>query len=228
MRFRGRLAAVALALLLPGLFLLRWWLAVLPQPDSSDVALPAAMGPWSVVQEEELDAVALAELQPSAYVARRYAAPGKTRIGLYVGFYSGRAGITKRPHLPEVCYPSQGWEAIGSQAIEVPVSKADSLPATLLDMRRGTATELVLYWFQPAGRWPGSVAVEQLMFVFDAVAGRPQYAFVRLVAAVPSGSVRSRAARDLIDLATEVAWPVRTALSPKDGTTSAALRSSSR
>jgi hypothetical protein len=51
------------------------------------------------------------------------------------------------------------------------------------------------------------------MFLFDALAGRPQYAFVRLVAGVPDAASRSAVLGDLIAFAGELAWPLRAVVS---------------
>jgi hypothetical protein len=71
----------------------------------------------------------------------------------------------------------------------------------------------VLYWFQPAGRWPLGAALEQLARVLDALAGRPQYAFVRLSA---PADARFDGAGDLAEFAARVARPIRAALAPED------------
>jgi hypothetical protein len=69
----------------------------------------------------------------------------------------------------------------------------------------------VLHWFQPAARWPASAAVEQLARIFDAVAGRPQYAFVRLSTRMQAvGPLETE--RELADFAAQIASPVRDAL----------------
>jgi hypothetical protein len=47
--------------------------------------------------------------------------------------------------------------------------------------------------------------------IWDALTGRPQYAFVRI--AVPSLPGHD-AERELLEFAAEIAWPIRAALSP--------------
>jgi hypothetical protein len=51
------------------------------------------------------------------------------------------------------------------------------------------------------------------MFILEALAGRPQYAFVRLVAAVPDDASRSAVLDELLAFAGELAWPLRTVVS---------------
>ena len=151
----------------------------------------------------------LAIIEPDAYLMRRYEAPGRTPIWIYVGVYAGRAGYGKGAHDPEVCYPAQGWEIQHSRLLDVPVSDSGTLRTKLLDVHLETRSEAVLYWFQPAKRWPGRLALEELLRVFDAIAGRPQYAFVRLSG--PS-DISPTAATDLAEFAAEIAPAIRTAV----------------
>ncbi len=209
MNLRLRLVAVALALLLPGQLLWVWAFAAGPSMQVASSELPARVGPWSAGADEALDPLVREMLGPSSYLARTYTAGGRPSIGLYVGFYAGRAGEARAAHDPEVCYPAAGWETLSMDAIEVPVPGGGGLRAQLLEAHRGNDRQLVLYWFQPAARWPQGAVAEELRFVVDAIAGRPQYAFVRLIAGVPDATSRAAVLGDLIAFASELAWPVR-------------------
>ncbi len=213
MNLRLRLVGVALALLLPGQLLGVWLFAEGPSMRIPPSAIPSRVGAWSGGAEEPLDPGVLAMLGPSSYVARTYTASGRPSIGLYLGFYAGRAGQARAAHDPEVCYPAAGWETVATDSVEVPVPGDETLRAQLLDAHLGTERQLVLYWFQPVARWPQAVVAEELRFVFDAVAGRPQYAFVRLIAGVPEVASRAAVVADLIAFASELAWPVRAVVS---------------
>jgi EpsI family protein len=230
MRPQFPLAAVAVGLLLPGAYLNGWLPRGSAPAGAPRFTVPARVGAWTAVSEERLDARSQSFLDPSAYALRSYEAPGRTPIHVYVGFYAGRASSAKNAHNPEICYPSSGWEPMETRSLELQASRgdaSDSFRATLLDMRRGVLNELVLYWFQPAERWPHGRIVEELLYVYDAMAGRPQYAFVRLVGQVLPGSDRPGIVADLREFAGELAWPVRDALSaPEAGAMdSAPLRS---
>ena len=48
------------------------------------------------------------------------------------------------------------------------------------------------------------------MRILDAIAGRPQYAFVRL--STPAGRSAAESERELAAFAAQIAWPVRKAL----------------
>ena len=67
-----------------------------------------------------------------------------------------------------------------TREIEVELPGGERFTAQLLEVYQVGVEELVLYWFQAAGRWPGPIWLEHLLRPFDSVVGRPQYAFVRL------------------------------------------------
>jgi len=211
MRVRVRLAAAAIGFLLPGLALARWTAssastaAVVRLPT-----LPESIAGWTLSGESHISDIEMAIIRPDAHIVRWYQAPDRSPILLYVGLYGGRAGYDAGAHDPEVCYPAQGWQIMGTRNVEVPLASDVKLHAKLLDVHKGAEREAVLYWFQPAGRWPGPASVEQLVRIFDAVAGRPQYAFVRLSARWASGLPAPEP--ELADFASQIAWPVRDAL----------------
>jgi EpsI family protein len=214
MRARARLAASGLALLLPALLLARWQAAGgATKAAIGALPLPDAIGPWMLVEEQRLSVDHFAMLAPDAHVWRLYEAEGRAPIWAYVAFYAGRAGYQAGAHDPEVCYPAQGWEILGSRPFDVSLGGDERLRARLLGAHRGSARQSVLYWFQPAGRWPAGAALEQLVRVLDALAGRPQYAFVRLSA---PADARLDGAGDLAEFAARIARPVRAALEPED------------
>ena len=208
MSARFRLGAVAVALLLPALVLGRWLLATHSATPAVPVpALPTEVGPWRATAERRLGVEILAMIEPDAYLLRLYEAPGRTPIWLYVGVYAGRAGHGKGAHDPEVCYPAQGWEILQSELLTVPLVDGNTLATRRLEAHHGLARESVLYWFQPAKRWPVQTAKEQFLRILDAARGRPQYAFVRLSG--PTDGTPT-AVRDLAEFAAEIAFSIRT------------------
>jgi len=204
MRVKLRLAAVPFALLVPALMLGRWSLGAGEPQNVPPPSLPSRVGAWTATLEQTLDAEVLAQIEPDAYRIQRYEAPDRPPIWLYVGVYAGRAGSGKGAHDPEVCYPAQGWEIEYSQAAALSMEDGKDLHAQQLRFRRGLAREAVLYWFQPARRWPFSGGAEQLLRIRDALDGRPQYAFVRL-SAPSTGTPGS----DLAEFAVEIAPAIR-------------------
>ncbi len=210
MSVRLRLAATLLSVLMPALLLARWTLAIrTPTGPIATPALPSQAGPWTATREERLEPEALAIIAPDAHILRLYEAPGRTPIWIYVGVYAGRAGYAAGAHDPEVCYPAFGWEVLASRSVEIPLDGRDRMHATLLKVHIGNRSEAVLHWFQPSGRWSAPGAVEQLTRIWDAAAGRPQYAFVRLSGSSEDSRI---AERDLTAFARAIAPALRAAV----------------
>jgi EpsI family protein len=191
------------------LVLARWSFDASSVTAIAQPSLPQHVGIWRATAEEQLDANVLASIDPDAYVIRLYEAPGQAPITIYVGFYAGRAGYGKGAHDPEVCYPAQGWEILSSDPHAVPLANAESLSARLLRVHHQSRKDAVIYWFQPAARWPADGATEQALRLLDAATGRPQYAFVRL--SVPSNG-NPAAVEELSAFAGEIAAAVRAAV----------------
>lgn len=180
MKLRLVLAWIALVLPSAGLALALQWSA----SEASDVDLnriPHAIDGWVVAQEDELDTEAKEMLEPDGYVFRRYDDASGTSLWAFVSFYRRQAGqLGKGAHSPEVCYPAQGFEITGQAPITIPIDPEQRLRARMLRTERDGRVEHVIYWFQPASRWPRSESAEQMLRVLDAIQGTPQYAFVRI------------------------------------------------
>ncbi len=208
MSVKIRLIAVVLSLLLPALALARWSVA---SGEVRAPEFPTQVDSWLRTQDETLAADVLEQIEPDFYVMRRYESEQHTPIWLYVGLYAGRAGSGKGAHHPEACYPAAGWEILDSKAISFTLNDGGTLHAQQLEFHQGNAREMVLYWFQPAERWPVGAAGEQLLRVMDALRGRPQYAFVRLSARL-GGADNGATARDIEAFAAHAAPQIRRAV----------------
>jgi EpsI family protein len=204
---RSLLVATLVALLLPGALLLHWSRSAQIRVDFGELTVfPTEVGPWRATGHRRLEDEVLTLIEPDVYLMQRYEAVGRAPIWLYLGVYGGRSGYGKGAHDPEVCYPAQGWEILRSESFELPLGEVAALRTKRLEAHRGSAKEAVLYWFQPADRWPVDEAGEQLLRVWDAMRRRPQYAFVRISAPTDGGEA---AARDLAEFAERIAEPVR-------------------
>jgi EpsI family protein len=204
--------AVAVALLLPGWLLAAWVRAgTLERGSLPPASLPRQLGPWTATEEGRLEPKILDMIAPDAHLLRLYEAPGRSPVWIYLGLYASRGSYKKAAHDPEICYPAQGWEVLRSSTVGIEVSGADApaLRAKLLDAHRGLEREAVIYWFQPAGRWPASGALEEILRLADAVRATPQYGFVRLSAPTEN---RPEAAQDLLEFAGLLAPSVRGAV----------------
>ena len=204
------LSAVALCLLGPALILARWDLATTMARGPIELpSVPSQVSSWKATSDVTLTPNVLALIEPDGYLMRLYEAPGRAAIWLYVGVYLAEGDSGTGAHTPEVCYPSQGWEVIESEAVAFPMGAAENLRAQQLSFQRAGQREEVVYWFQPSARWPASSGSEQFLRIIDAIAGRPQYAFVRLSTSSDSGFDVNR---DLAEFAVEVAPAIREAL----------------
>lgn len=207
MAVRGRLAALALALLLPALILGRWMLASGGVIVPTGPLLPAGVEDWTATRTQTFDSETLKLIEPDAYSMRLYEAEGTAPIWVYVGLYAGHSRTGRSAHVPEACYPAQGWEILRSGKVSLELADGERLLARKLDFHKAVARETVLYWFQPAGRWPSAGGAEQLLHVLDAARGQPQYAFVRL--SVRTEVAPSKAGRDLEGFAVQIAPQIR-------------------
>jgi EpsI family protein len=209
---RGRLAATAAALLLQTLVMVRWLSLEAPFADGAIVPeLPARIGSWSLAAEHSLSGGELDMLAPDAYLARRYDWAGLP-IWVYIAMYGGQRSDGKGAHDPLICYPAQGWEVVSTRRVKVPLPGGESFVGNLAVVQQGRAEQVVLYWFQPADRWAGRQSLEQLARIWDAISGRPQFAFVRL--AIPSLPERNDV-DELLDFARRISGPVRESLSAR-------------
>jgi EpsI family protein len=175
--------------------------------------IPTRLGSLDLSSEAELPADVLEMISPDAHTLRLYTDGSGSAIWAYLAFYSGNGA--KSAHDPEVCYPAQGWDIAALRSREVTLSDGNSLTGKLLAANLGGEEELVLYWFQPAGRWPQRSPAELALRGIDALAGRSQYAFVRLSTRLASGgdlAQQSAAEARLVDAARALAPAVRAAV----------------
>jgi EpsI family protein len=182
-----RLGVVLAALLLPGAVLVRH----AHHGTLRDVALdleqlPAQLGDHRLLRGETFDEQTLRIIEPETYVMRLYGGEGLPPLWVYAGYYAGR--LQTNAHEPTVCYPAFGWEILSSRVVPIPLPDGGALHARLLEAELDGQRELVLYWFQPVGRWPAAPWVEELARVWDAMQGTPQYVFVRQSLPLPAGA----------------------------------------
>jgi EpsI family protein len=203
-----RLALTIVALLAPLLAIAPSRETRMPTPPLES-SLPVRVGSWALAARHALPEDVLQVVRPADYAMWQYAAPDRPPIDVYVATYGRLRDLGAGAHDPRLCYPAQGWSVLSTAPISVPLAgSADgaTVEATLLHAQLGDRHELVLYWVQPATRWPSAHALEQLLVIRDAAIGEDRYAFVRL--AVPVGATGDQTV-DLQDFARELAPLVR-------------------
>ncbi len=198
MNAKVRLVAALLALLRPGAALTNW---LHGSNSTSQVfepsRVPHQLGPYWAGLDTKLDEEILAMLQPELYLMRLYRhGDVGSLIWSYIAVYRGRG--TGSAHDPEICYPAQGWDIMGRQNLEIEMDGGGVLTTTLLRADKDGRGQLVLYWFQPVGRWPTRPWLEQVLRIYDSIRGSTAHAFVRLSTPESTGS---RSQELLIDFA---------------------------
>ncbi len=209
---RARLALLVAALVGPLALL---WAPAREEAALSEVAraLPARVGRYESAAERRLEPEIAEAVRTRNYVVREYQARGLPPVALYVAAYASVRELGAGAHDPRLCYPAQGWEVVRSERVEIPLDGGAALRADEMLTRHARAEEIVLFWIQPAARWPGPPALEQLLGLVDAVSRADRYAFVRLSAPAQGGAARP----NLREFARELAPHVRAALAPGFG-----------
>ncbi len=180
MKVALRLTLALLALLLPQALL---GLRGAPRPWQGPPiahAIPGTVGTYALVERIRLAPEIVASVRPSDYLYWQYAAEGKLPLVAYVAVYPSIRDLGAGAHDPRLCYPAQGWEVLEATEVTLPIDAREPLRATRMLSQQGERRELVLFWVQPAGRWPASPALEQLLGLRDALLGRDRYVFVRV------------------------------------------------
>ncbi len=175
-------------------------------------ALPDPLASHRLVREHPIEPEVLSMLAPESYTMRLYSDGRGSSVWLYFAIYSGTDSTGA--HDPAVCYPAQGWETHAPEERGIELPGGERLAAKAMGATLGGKEERVLYWFQPAARWPVSTPREQLLRILDGFSGRLQYGFVRLSTQVtaPGDEVRRLADARLAEVAVALAPAVRQAV----------------
>jgi len=213
----ARLALVAVALLLPLAALVLVAERAQQQRAPFDGTMPDELGGWKAARDHRLDEEAAEMLAPEAYSMRLYAAEDQPPIWIYAAFYRGIGSIGA--HDPLICYPAQGWTITERREVPLELGPAKSFPAWFMRTELSGTEELVLYWFQPARRWPASELHEPVARAFDRLAGHTEYAFIRLSLRRPPSRrpVSEVDLAPLVGMATELAPWARQAVDAGSG-----------
>jgi EpsI family protein len=134
--------------------------------------VPYRVGSWQGI-DQPMEKHVLDVLGLDAYLNRKYSdARGKT-MWLYVGYYgSQRQG--KGIHSPKHCYPGAGWSLVkkGVETIPLNTDPGRSIKVNRLVFQKDGVRQVVLYWFQSAGRIVHSEYAQRIYLVTDAILHR--------------------------------------------------------
>ncbi len=157
-------------------------------------ALPVEISSHRLVREQPLDDEVVEMLEPESYTMRLYEDPSGAAVWIYFAIYSGTDSTGA--HDPSVCYPAQGWDTGAPEERSLSLADGSTMAVRALNATLGGKEERVLYWFQPAERWPTFTPREQVQRILDGFAGRSQYGFVRLSTQVSGAAGIDRATAD--------------------------------
>lgn len=156
------------------------WMVQLREPlevDTSGLAsFPLTLDTWSG-QDLEIDSGVEKMLDADFHVNRVYV----HRFGDIVWFYMGYYGTERggRPvHTPWACYPSNGWQIVSNEIVEV----APGLRANEFLVEKDGQQRIVFFWYQSHRRGGMLGGFDQAVdrFVSRLVEGRADGSLVRL------------------------------------------------
>jgi EpsI family protein len=111
--------------------------------------LPAQVGEWRTVAEQELEPAVQEYLKPDSYLLRDYANQASgSNVNLFVAYFKSlQSGYG--PHSPAVCLPGSGWLVRESTVITLSVPGREAgIPVNKFLLEKSGQHILVLYWYQ--------------------------------------------------------------------------------
>jgi EpsI family protein len=136
-------------------------------------------------------------------VLANYRDSGGHSVQLYIGYYkSQREGDLA--HSPKNCMVGGGWNISDINVINLTVPSYDEpMQAICLTMTKGTAKEVVLYWYYERGRVITSEYYQKFYLIVDAITRkRTDGSLIRLISTVGDSEDATR--EKLKDFAIEI------------------------
>jgi EpsI family protein len=169
-----------LLLLGAGLFLHTHSHAEVLPPHRDLDTFPDRIGPW-IGSEVTIPKADLKVLGPGFFLERRYSAPDKLPIDLFLAYFPQQT-TGDQIHSPKHCLPGAGWSPFYSTVVHIPWGNGQLLNANYYALELGSDREVVLYWFQSHGHTTASEYWEKFYLVADALrTNRTDGALVRVI-----------------------------------------------
>jgi exosortase D (VPLPA-CTERM-specific) len=150
-------------------------------------SFPSTIGAWQG-RSAPLEPQVETALGLEDYILSDYSLPDRADVNLYIAYYaSQRQGFS--PHSPIVCMPGGGWRITKFDRTRLEDAALQSpLPLNRAVIERGSAKQLVYYWFVQRGR---NVANEFLskwyLFADSIIKNRTDGALVRVTTPLYAG-----------------------------------------
>lgn len=132
-------------------------------------SVPLALGAWSGRSEQMGDDI-VRVVGVEDYLLREYRDEAGLPLSLYVGFYEQqREG--DQIHSPKHCLPGSGWRPTRSDvvAFDTPGFNGGRTRANRYVIGKGEERQLVLYWYQSAGRDVTNEYLAKVYLVADSI-----------------------------------------------------------
>lgn len=119
-------------------------------PVKLDTMFPARFGNWRVDDSLPVilpapDVQARLDQLYSQVLARTYVNSSGARVMLSVAYGQNQSDTTQ-VHRPEVCYPAQGFQLLGTEDAQLALDATHQLPVRRVQTRMGGRVEPVTYW----------------------------------------------------------------------------------
>jgi EpsI family protein len=172
---RRKVCYVLLASMLATVALSHWLTPVLTAGNpvgSLEQGVPQAFGDWKQVPTASAqahlstgdDGQALSDLIYDQVVMRTYVNSGGEQIMLALAYAKEQRQEVKL-HLPEICYPAQGYKVISLKPAVLNVTSAGPLPGKQMLAASSGRTEAVTYWTRVGEGYPqGGLAMRMQIF----------------------------------------------------------------
>ncbi len=151
------------------------------------VTFPAALGPYRMISEENIEQEIRDVLKADDLLSREYAGPEGVPVSLFIAaFKTQRSG--KSPHSPKNCLPGSGWSQIVNEQMTIDLPGLGPRTVNHYVVAKGPDRSSVIYWYQSRDRIVGTEYSAKLYSILDSMRyNRSDTAIVRVVVPVIGG-----------------------------------------
>jgi EpsI family protein len=182
-------------------------------PRASFYDFPLQLGEWSCARRERMEPEVEVELGVTDYLICDFVRQPREVVNVYVGYHAtqireeGGDSRENSIHPPAHCLPGSGWDIIGSRTVPLGLPGLPEPDGTgkRMVIAKGAARQVVLYWYQSAGRVVSEDWQKILYVGWDrALRGRTDGSLVRFTAMVDRSGDEARAEAAIRDLAAQL------------------------
>jgi EpsI family protein len=202
---RWRFASIVLLLLGTGVFLHRRCQNEIVPARTPFTSFPNQLGDWKgrdiIIPRDVLDVLGAGD-----FLLRDYTAPQQAAaVNLFLAYVpTQRTGDTI--HSPENCLPGAGWWPVESGTIWISLPRQAPFWANRHVFSKGTARQIVVYWYWAHGRAASSEYVAKFDLIADAIRfKRSDGSLIRLITPLQPTETDNTAQGRILDLAENVA-----------------------